>query len=226
MDKLYTLKKLICFDVKVHQMSSTTCYCNTNVYCTSSCLYAHVHVYNMSVYLSIYTSISLSVTSHLILFLLGLAKLMDICAPTALINATSFFLTWAYPELAINPPNGEVANIAEVQITYKTEATKEDMVTEQFPSLNVTISGLLSDMIYTVIVHVVFSQPCLYGEDVILSIQTLPEGLSFICNYVCMYLCMYVCLGVFVTNSRNRSFQPYPVGKVKGVHRLFQTVTL
>ena len=32
--------------------------------------------------------------------------------------------------------------------------------------------------------------------------------------------------GGFVTNSRNRSFQPYPVGKVKGVHRLFQTVTL
>ena len=50
-----------CLYVKVQQMSRTTCYC----------LYAHVHVYNMSVYLSIYTSISLSITSHLILFLLG-----------------------------------------------------------------------------------------------------------------------------------------------------------
>ena len=148
----------------------------------------------MSVYLSIYTFISLSMTSHLISFLLGLAKLTGICAPRALINATSFFLKWAYPELAINPPNGEVADIAEVQITYKSEAANEDMVTEHFPSLNVTISGLLSDMMYTVTVHVVYSRPSLYGEDVILSIQTLPEGVSFICMYVCMYVCIYGCM--------------------------------
>ena len=121
-----------------------------------------------------------------------MAKLTDICAPKALINATSFFLTWAYSELAINPPNGEVANITEVQITYRSEAANEDMVTEQFPSVNVTISGLLSDMMYTVTVRVVYSQPSLYGEDVILSIQTLPEGLSFICMYVCMYV--YMCV--------------------------------
>ena len=136
-----------------------------------------------------------------------MAKLTDICVPRALINATSFFLTWAYPELAVSPPNGEVANITEVQITYKSEAANynEDMVTEQFPSLNVTISGLLSNMMYTVIVHVVYSEPSLHGEDVVLSIQTLPEGVSFICNYVCMvcmfvcmYLCMYVCMYVFM----------------------------
>ena len=64
------------------------------------------------------------------------------------------------------------------------------MVTEQFPSFNVTISELLSDMKYTVTVRVVYSQPSLYGEDVILSIQTLPEGVSFM--YVCMYVCMCV----------------------------------
>ena len=150
----------------------------------------HVLYVCLSIYL--YIHLSLHHISHLIVFLLGLAKLTDICVPRALINATSFLLIWAYSELAVSPINGEVADIAEVQITYKSEAANEDMVTEQFPSLNVTISGLLSDMMYTVTVHVVYSQPSLYGEDVILSIQTLPEGLSFICMYVCMYV--YMCV--------------------------------
>ena len=177
------------------------------MFITHQVVYARVHVYNMSVYLSIYTSISLSITSHFILFLLGLAKLTNICAPRALINATSFFLTWSYPELAINPPNGEVANIAEVQITYKSEAANTHIVTEQFPSLNVTISGLLSDMMYTVTVRVVYSQPSLYGEDVELSIQTLPEGVLFICNYVCMYVCMYV-LGFLLRTLATEPLNP------------------
>ena len=160
-----------------------------NMYtCIYVCLsiYLHLHLY-------LYPSTCLSITSHLILFLLGLAKLTDICVPRALINATSFFLKWAYPELAVSPINGEVADIAEVQITYKSEADNAHIVTEQFPSLNVTISGLLSDMMYTVTMRVVYSQPSLYVQDVILSIQTLPEGLSFICNYVCMYVC-YGCM--------------------------------
>ena len=143
-----------------------------------------------------YIHLSLHHISHLIFFLLGLAKLTDICVPRPLINATSFFLIWAYPELAVSPISGEVADIAEVQITYKSEAANEDMVTEHFPSLNVTISGLLPDMMYTITVRVVYSRPSLYGEDVILSIQTLPEGVSFICNYVCMYVCMYVSMYV------------------------------
>ena len=119
-------------------------------------------------------------------------------APRALINATSFFLIWAYPILAINPPNGDVADIREVQITYKPEADNEDMVTESFPSLNVTIGGLFSDRIYTITVRVVYERPNLIGEGVVLNIQTLPEGVSIICTCtcVCEYVCMYVCVCV------------------------------
>ena len=136
------------------------------------------------------------------MFLLGLAKLTDVRAPRALINATSFFLIWAYPELAVNPPNGDVADIREVQITYKPEADNEDTVTESFPSLNVTIGGLFSNKIYTITVRAVYDRPDLIGEDVVLNIQTLPEGVSIICTCTCMYVCvcvcMYVCIRMYV----------------------------
>ena len=124
---------------------------------------------------------------------------MDVRAPRALINATSFFLIWAYPELAVNPPNGDVADIREVQITYKPEADNEDTVAESFPSLNVTIGGLFSDKIYTITVRVVYDRPNLIGEGVVLNIQTLPEGVSFICTctYTCMYV-LYVCMYVYI----------------------------
>ena len=115
---------------------------------------------------------------------------MDVHAPRALINATSFFLIWAYPELAVNPPNGENASIEEVQIFYKPVGDNEAMVTESFPSLNVTIGGLFSDRSYTITVRVVYDRPNLIGEDVVLNIQTLPEGVSFICTCTCMYMCV------------------------------------
>ena len=125
------------------------------------------------------------------MFLLGLAKLTDVRAPRALINATSFFLIWAYPELAVNPPNGENANIEEVQIFYKPAGDNEAMVTESFPSLNLTIGGLFFGSSYTITVRVVYDHPKLIGEDVVLNIQTLPEGVSFICTCTCMYVCVY-----------------------------------
>ena len=160
-----------------------------------------MYIHCLSIYL--YIHLSLHHISHLICFLLGLAKLTDICVSRSLINATSFFLIWAYPELAVSPLNGEVADVAEVQITYKSEAANAHIIIEQFPSLNVTISGLLSDMMYTVTVRVVYSQPSLHGEDVVLSIQTLPEGVSFICMYVCVYdiVCMYMCMCVFMYSN-------------------------
>ena len=117
-------------------------------------------------------------------------------APRALINATSFFLIWAYPELAVNPSKGDVSNVKEVQIFYKPVGDNEAMVTESFPSLNVTIGGLFSDRNYTITVRVVYDRPNLIGEDVVLNIQTLPEGVSIICTCTCMYVC--VCVSMYV----------------------------
>ena len=176
----YTINITACNDVGCGDVSETVKFTSITpslsvCLCLSACLF-------IPTFISIYPSVPLS---HLILFLLGLAKLMDVRTPRALINATSFFLIWAYPELALNPPNGENASIKEVQITYKPEGGNEDTVTESSSSLNVTIGGLFSDRIYTITVRVVYDRPNLIGEGVVLNIQTLPEGVSIICTCTC-----------------------------------------
>ena len=119
-----------------------------------------------------------------------MAKLTDVHAPIGLINATSFFLIWAYPKLAVSPQNGEVAGIQEVQVTYRAVGESiGDTIITSFPSINVTIDRLQSGTLYLVAVQVVYNRPNLIGENVELNITTIPGSKSDFHLYI---ICMYI----------------------------------
>ena len=106
-----------------------------------------------------------------------MAKLRNVYIPFTLINSSSIFISWKLPPLAINPV-GNKPTIENFIISYRVIG---DVVAITKPAdsnqFNITISDLIVDTEYEVIVGVQYKEPNFYGENVAFpSIRTRPHS--------------------------------------------------
>ena len=106
-----------------------------------------------------------------------MAKLRNVYIPFTLINSSSIFISWELPPLAINPVQNKpvIENfIIFYRVIGERVAETKSADSNQF---NITISDLIVDTEYEVIVGVKYKKPNFSGENVTFpSIRTRPQS--------------------------------------------------